>query len=92
MSHVAVYRYKYDARSMVLSSFKRNIHGYFYDFKTCTISLKINARQQIVVLYKQLSVRTHQTDTCESALTVVRYYTGKRCKGKDYRLHDPTFL
>ena len=31
--------------------------------------IKINARQQIVVLYKQLSVRTHQTDTCESALT-----------------------
>ena len=34
-------------------------------------SLKINANalQQIVLLYKQLSVRTHQTDTCESALT-----------------------
>ena len=31
--------------------------------------IKINACQQIVVLYKQLSVRTHQTDTCESAFT-----------------------
>ena len=29
--------------------------------------IKIIARQQIVVLYKQLSVWTHRTDTCESA-------------------------
>ena len=35
-------------------------------------SSSINARQQIVVLYKQLSVRTHQTDTSESAFTTAR--------------------
>ena len=32
-------------------------------------SSKINARQQLVVLYKGLSVRTHWTDPCQSALT-----------------------
>ena len=31
-------------------------------------SSKINARQQIMVIYKQMSVRTHKADTYESAL------------------------
>ena len=33
---------------------------------------KINARQQIVVLCKQLSVRTHQTNRCESAFLTLQ--------------------
>ena len=34
--------------------------------------IKINGRQQIMVFYKQLSVRTHQMDTCESAFIALR--------------------
>ena len=32
-----------------------------------TFIKKYNALQQIVILYKQLLVQTHQTDICESA-------------------------
>ena len=34
--------------------------------------IKINARQQIMVLYKQLPVVTYQTDTCELAFATQR--------------------
>ena len=34
---------------------------------------KISAPQQIVVLYKQLSVRTDQMDTCESVLSTIKH-------------------
>ena len=39
--------------------------------------IKINACQQIVVLCKHLSVRTHQTDTCESASNPTHHQTNK---------------
>ena len=35
-TYVAVYRYQYDVRSMVLSSYKHNISCYYSDCKTCT--------------------------------------------------------
>ena len=41
-------------------------------------SSKINTRQQIVVLHKQLSVLTHQTDTRESTLRATSHLCVKR--------------
>ena len=39
--------------------------------------IRINVCQQIVVLCKHLSVRTHQTDTCESASNPTHHQTNK---------------
>ena len=36
-SHVAVYRYEYDDRSMVLPLSKHSISCYYFDLKTCAV-------------------------------------------------------
>ena len=54
--------------SLVAATVQKHSDAIFFSIGASRMKTsKINAHQQIVVLDKQLSVRTHQTDTCESA-------------------------
>ena len=59
-SHVAVYRYEYDVRSMVLSSKK---HNYCFDFKACTVKtdaeIPQSGNQLSLMLHKLVFLECH---------------------------------
>ena len=66
-SHVAVYRYEYDVRSMVLSSKKQNISYYYFDFKTCTVYTDAQVprpgNQLSFILHKPVLLECHSQFT-----------------------------